>query len=111
MKKVILLVLALVLLVSLFAAAKLFIIGEPADGDTLAIRVEEDDGQVTIYIQSMDSAMAISNIQYRYEGTVMHLTLWKVLSSPLNHDGDKCLYYQITDETEIWLGGKLIWAK
>lgn len=109
MKKVIILIFAIVLLVSLFTAAKLFIIGEPADGDTLAIRVEEGDGQLAIYIETTDSTMAISNMQYRYEGTVMHLTVWKVLSTPLNHDTDKCLYYEITDETEIWVGGKLIW--
>ena len=81
------------------------------DGDTLAVNVHEHDNQVDIYIDSLDSAMAISNIQYRYEGTVLHLTVWKVLSSPLNRDGDKCLYYEITDETEIRLGNKLIWSK
>ena len=57
-----------------------------------------------------DSAIAISNMQYHYDGTVMQITVWKVLSSPLNRDGDICLYYEIMDETEIWLGGKRIWS-
>ena len=111
MKKVIAAILVLILLAAGFGAVKLFVIGEPIDCDALAIRVEEGDGQLNIYMQVTDSAMAISNLQYRYEGTVLYMTVWNVLSSPLNHDGDKCLYYEITDETEIWLGGKQIWSK
>lgn len=111
MKKAIIAILVLLVLAAGFTCLKLFVIGEPADGDTLAVRVEEGDGQVTIYIQTTGSAMAISDIKYRYEGTVMHLTVQKVLVSPLHDDGDKCLYYEITDETEIWLGGKLIWSR
>ena len=110
MKKNILIIFTLVLLILFGIGAKLFLIGEPMDDDSLAVRVEEGDGQVTIYIQSTDSAMAISNLKYHYEGTVMHLTPWKVLCSPIHNDGDKCLYYEIVDETEIWVGEKLIWS-
>lgn len=111
MKKVLIPVLLLALVLAAGCWVKLFVIGEPMDGDVLAVDVQAHDNQVDIYIDSLDSAMAISNIQYRYEGTVLHLTVWKVLSSPLNRDGDKCLYYEITDETEIWLGGKQIWSR
>lgn len=111
MKKVIIAIFVLFILAASFTALKLFVIGEPMDGDTLAIRVKENDNQLAIYIQTMDSAIAISNMQYRYEGTVMHLTVWKVLASPLYHNGDDCLYYEITDETEIWLGDRQIWSK
>ena len=110
MKKILIAMLVLTVLAASYTALKLFVIGGPADDDSLAIRVEEGDGQLAIYIQTTDSAMAISNMQYRYGGTVMHLTVWDVLSSPLHNDGDECLYYEITDETEIWLGGKLIWS-
>lgn len=110
MKKFIIGALPVLLVITLGIGVKLFIIGEPIDGDALAIRVEESDGQLALHIQITDSAMAISNMQYRYDGTVMHLTVWKVLSSPLNNDGDISLYYEIVDETEIWLGGKLIWS-
>ena len=110
MKKYIIILLAVLFVIALGIGVKLFIIGEPVDGDTLAIHVSEGDGQVAIYIQTTDSAMAISNMNYRYDGTILNLTVYKVLSSPLNRDGEKCLYYEITDETEIWLGGKLIWT-
>lgn len=109
MKKLIIGVLILLLLAS-FCTLKLFILGSPANDAALAVRVEEGDGQLAIYIESMDSAHAISNIEYRYNGTALYMTVWTVLSSPLNNDGERCLYYEITDETEIWLGNKLIWS-
>ncbi len=110
MKKVAVILFAALLLLALGCGLKLFVIGEPADGDTLVIEVKEQKGQVTIYIDSPDSAMAISNIRYRYEGTKLYMTVRRVLSSPLHRDGSKCIYYEITDETEIWLGGRLIWS-
>jgi len=54
--------------------------------------------------------MAISDVSFRHEGTVMHLTVRKVLASPLHNDGSECIYLEITDETEIWLGSRLIWS-
>lgn len=109
MKKRIISILILLLLAS-FCILKLFILGSPANDSTLAVRVEEGDGQLAIYIESMDSARAISDLEYRYSGTAMHLTVRTVLSSPFNNDGERCLYYEITDETEVWLGNKLIWS-
>lgn len=90
---------------------KVFVIGEPADTDSLAIRVEEGDGQLTIYMQTTDSAMALSDVEYRYEGTVLHMNVRKVLCSSLYNKGELCLYYELIDETEVWLNGKLIWSK
>lgn len=109
MKKFIAGIVILLLIIG-FGAWKLFVIGKPAPDDSLAVQVEEGDGQVAIYIQCMDSGMAISNLQYQYKGTAMHLTVWTVPCSPIQNDGDTCLYYEITDETEIWVGGKLIWT-
>ena len=110
MKKSIIAVLLILLVIS-FGTLKLFVIGSPSDGSTLAVEVQHHDNQVDIYIHSIDSALSISNIRYRYDGTVLHLTVYKVLSSPLYRDGSKCLYYEITDETEIWLGDHLIWTR
>ena len=73
MKKLIGIAIVLVLLAVLLGALKVFVIGEPADADSLVVRVEEGDGQLTIYMQTTDSAMALSDIDYRYEGTVLHM--------------------------------------
>ena len=111
MKRIAIILLVLIFLTVSFALLKLFVIGEPVDADMLSVHVEESDGQVTIYMQTMDSAAALSDIQFRYEDTVLYLTVRKVLTSPLHTSGEKCLYYEITDETEIWLGNKLIWSR
>lgn len=110
MKKAIIAVLILIALAAALGAMKLFVIGKAADGDSLGIRVEEHHSQLDIYIQLTDSAMAISNMQYRYEGTALHLTVYRVLASPLHPSGSKCLYYEITDETEVWVGNRLVWT-
>ena len=111
MKKLVFLVIVIVLMSVLFGVLKIFFIGEQASSESLAVRVEEGDGQLTIYMQSTDSAMALSDIDYKYVGTVLHMTVQKVLSSPLHNKGEICLYYEIIDETEVWLNGKLIWSK
>ena len=110
MKKVIIAILVLILLTVSFGAWKIFVVGSPVDGNTLSVEVKQHDNQLDIYITSIDSALAISNIEYRYEGTILHLTVYKVLASSLHNSGSKCLYYEITDETEIWLGDQLIWT-
>ena len=107
MKKIIA---VLLLLAAGFGACKLFVIGAPDSSTCFAVQVEEGDGQLTIFIRSTDSAKAISNLQYNYQGTAMHLTVWTVLSSPLNDDGEKCLYYEITDETAVWVANQLVWT-
>ena len=111
MKKTISTILVVLLLAVIVVALKLFVIGTPADSASMMIHVEEGDGQLTVYMQCMDSAMAISDIKYQYNGTVLHMTAWRVLCSSLHDSGERCLYYELTDETEIWLNNKLIWTK
>lgn len=110
MKKVLWILCILFLLLALALSLKLFLIGEPMDGELLAVEVKEQAGQVTIYMDSLDSAVAISDVSYRYDGTILYMTVHKVLSSPIHNEGSKCIYYEIVDETEIWLGGKQIWS-
>ena len=110
-KKIITAIAVLLLMAAGFGAWKLFVIGTPDSSTSFAVQVEEGDGQLTIYIRSTDSGKAISNLQYNYQGTALHLTVWTVLSSPLNDDGENCLYYELADETELWVGDHLVWTK
>ena len=111
MKRILFSLLVLIVLAVFLTSLRVFVIGEPANVDSLAVHVSEDDGQLTIYIQTMDSAMAISNVQYRIEDTTLHLTVRKVLCSPLYRSGEKSIYYEITGETTAYLNGKQIWKK
>lgn len=111
MKKITIILTALILLAAAFVTLKIFVIGEEADTDSLAVHVEESNGQLTIYIQATDSATALSDLKFHYEDTVLYLTIQKVLPSPLYNSGEKCLYYEITGESEVWLNNKQIWIK
>lgn len=110
MKKVI-----AILLVLLAAAggigAKVFIIGSPAKESSYTVRVEEGEGQISIYIALSDSAKAISNVKLEYKNNIPHLTPYTVLVSPFHDNGEYCLYYEILDETEFWIGNRLVWSK
>ena len=110
MKKLILSVIILVLLAAGWFALDLFVIGDPVDGDTLVIDVEDLGSQLNIHIAAPDSAMAFSDVRFRHEGTALHITVRKVLVSPLHRSGTTCIYVEKMDETEVWLGGKLIWS-
>lgn len=110
MKKWIIVLTAVLLLITLGCGIKLFVIGEPVDGNTLSIDVEETDRQVNIDVHTPDSAMAISDISFRHEGTILYITVRKVLVSPLHDSGSNSIWIEKVDETEIYLGGKLIWT-
>lgn len=99
---------ALILLLGF--AVKLFLIGEPVDGSTLLCKVEELDNQLTIYAYATDSADAFTDVQYRQEGTTLYITFNMVLPSPLHRNGEKCIYLEKCDLSEVYLCGKLIWS-
>ena len=110
MKKLVLSIIVLFLLAAGWFALDLFIIGDPVDGNMLVIDVEDLERQLNIHIATPDSAMAFSDVRFRHEGTALHITVRKVLVSPLHRSGTKCIYVEKMDETEVWLGGKLIWS-
>ena len=110
MKKVIISVLLLILLGAGLTALHLFVIGDPVDGDMLIIDVEDLENQLNIHIDTPASAMAFSDVSFRHEGTALHITVRKVLVSTLHPSGSKSIYVKKVDETEVWLGGKLIWS-
>lgn len=110
MKKAAISIFLILLLIIGSIALHLFVIGEPVDGNTLAIYVQETDHQVNIDVHALDSAMAFSDVRFQHKGTVLYITLRKVLVSPLHDTGSKSIWIEKVDETEIWLGGKLIWS-
>ena len=108
MKKIFCIVL-LILLIAGLTAVHLFVIGNPVDGNMLVIDVEETENQLNIHISTPASAIAFSDVGFRHKGTALHITVRKVLVSPLHHSGTKVIYIEKMDETEVWLGGRLVW--
>lgn len=110
MKKGIISILILILLATGWFALHLFVIGDPVDGNTLAIDVEEMGNQLNIHISTPASAIAFSDVSFRHKGTALHITPRKVLVSSLHRSGSKSISVELLDETEVWLGGRLIWS-
>lgn len=109
MRKWLILLCILLVLVPAWLAVQIFLIGEPVDGNTLAVDVEESEHQLTIHFSTPASAIAFSDVRFRHKGTALHITVRQVLVSPLHNSGTHCIYIEKADETEVWLGGRLIW--
>ena len=109
MKKVLLISLSVILLLSLSITAKLFLIGQPVDGSTVNCSVRADDHQVDLLVTTPESAIGFTDFQLHQENTTLYIDFRKVLTSPL-HDGEQSLYIEICDLTQIVLGGKVVWT-
>ena len=111
MKKTLLILLALILVVALGLAAKLFIIGSPVDSSIISCQVQEDSNQLNIYVTTPASAIAFTDARLHQEDTTLYITFRKVLVSPLYDSGQKSIYIENCDLTQVILGGEIIWTK
>lgn len=111
MKRILIGILIAALLLGIGIPVKLFLIGEPADGQTVVCEVTEDDHQINIYVSTPASAVAFKGARLRQEGTTLYITMRKVLVSPLYSSGSHCIYLEKGGFTEIYLGGERIWTE
>lgn len=112
MKKICIILAAVLLLLTSYCVLKLFVIGDPVDGTLLACDVTEDHNQLNIYVTTPASAIAFTdNVRLHQEGTTLHITLHKVLVSRFFSSGSKMLWIEKNDLTEVYLGGQLIWSE
>ena len=110
MKRVLWILTAAVLMLLVFFASEIFLIGYPSDPSTLYCNVEETDNQLTIRISTSESAAAFTDAQYQQQGTRMDITFQRVLVSPLHSSGEKCLYLEKGNLTEVYVCGNLVWS-
>ena len=110
MKKAIISILVLLVLTAAVAALWIFVIGEPVDGNSLVIDVTELENQVNILITTPASAIAFTDNSLPQEGNTLHISFRQVLVSPLHSSGQKSIYLEKGNLTEIYLGGKQIWT-
>ena len=109
MKKTVLTILGIIMLLLLLAATKVFIIGSPADGSTLACDVAQTEDQINLYVTTPASAIAFSDVRLRQEGTALYITIREVLVSPLFDSGSRHIWIERNDLTKIYLGDRLVW--
>ena len=109
MKKRLIFALVLVLVLIIAVPVQLFLIGEPVDGSTVNCDVRESENQVDLYVTTPESAVGFTDFRLRQEGTTLYIDFRKVLTSPL-YDGEKSIYIEKCDLTEIVLGGVTVWT-
>ena len=109
MKKKVCLALLLLLILILTVPVKLFLIGQPVDGSTVNCDVRESENQVDVYVTTPESAVGFTEFRLHQEDTTLYIDFLKVLTSPL-YDGDRSIYIEKCDLTEIILGGEVIWT-
>ena len=111
MKKLLLIVPMVLFLLVLCASVKVFLIGDPVDGDQLWIETIEDGDSLQLTASVYGSAIALKGWKFRQEDGTLYIRARTVLVSPLFRNGT----YQTAIETalleEIYLGGRLIWQK
>lgn len=110
MKKVLLISLSVILLLSLSITSKLFLIGQPVDGSTVNCLVREHDNQVDIYVTTPDSAIGFTDFRLHRQGTTLFIDFRRVLTSSL-YDGQQSICIEKGGFDQIVLGGERIWTQ
>lgn len=88
-----------------------FIIGEPVNGNNVNCDVKETENQIDICVSTPESGIAFTDdVRMLLEGSVLNITLRRVMVSPLFSSGSRIISIEKAGLTEIYLGGKLIWT-
>ena len=109
MKRILGFLLILLLLLALAIPVKLFLIGEPVDGEQLGVLMQEEGTTLTLNIATPASAIALRGWKYHQDGSTLYIRARKVLVSPLFRDGTYQTTIDTTLLTQIYLGSKRIW--
>ncbi len=89
--------------------AKLFLIGSPADADSIAVQVTPESGYATVSLGSMDSATALINVKTQTENGIVDITARKAFVSPFHRSGDESVRVNMDGVQEIRTFGETIW--
>lgn len=109
-RRVIAAVLTTVLLLALAAAAKLFILGEPASREGMSWTVREDAGALDLRVYTTWSGVAYCRWRVvEEEDGVVRLRASKVLPSPIYSSGDYQTRIPLEGVREVWLANQLIY--
>ena len=110
MKKIIVILCCVLILLLIGSVCTLFLTGVPVQTDNLYIEVEDSGNQINIHVTTSESAAAFTSTRMHCEGTTLYITMNKVLPSPVYRTGEKSIYLEKTDFTDIFFCGKHIWS-
>lgn len=111
MKRILCIILAVSFALALAVSAGLFLIGEPADGNQLVVLTEEEGNELTIHVTTPASAIAFWGWNSTQKGNALYIRGRKVLVSSLFSSGSYSTTVDISELSEVYLGGRQIWTK
>ncbi len=107
-------VLCTALLIALGLAAKIFVIGTPAQEQELAVWFREENGALILSAATPSSATAYWGWDVEREGDTAYVTARSVLVSPLFRDGGGRVEIPMEGLKKVYLcgrGGRLVWQE
>ena len=110
-KRVVLAVLLTVLVLLGALAAKVFLIGSPADAETMAVRTWTAGGQLWVDVTSGVSANAYWGWETEVENGTARITAREVVVSPIHPTAWGRIGVPLEGVEEVYLCGRLIWQE
>lgn len=107
--RVTLAVLLTVLVLAGALAAKVFVIGSPADAEAMAMGVWVDGGTLRVEVSSVSSGNTYWGWQMETVDGIVSITAREGLVSPLHHTASSKLSVPLDGVEEVYLCGQLIW--
>ena len=110
-KRVTLAVLLTVLVLLGALAAKLFVIGSPADAEAMSMGLWTDDGALQVEVSSASSAKAYWDWNTETADGIVTITAREGLVSPLHRTASAKFSVPLEGVEEVYLCGRLIWQE
>lgn len=110
-KRVTLAVLLTVLVLLGALAAKLFVIGSPADAEAMSMGLWTDDGALQVEVSSAASAKAYWDWKTETADGIVTITAREGLVSPLHRTASAKFSVPLEGVEEVYLCGRLIWQE
>jgi len=89
-KKSAVIIAGVLLVIVLGFAAKIYVFGEPIDGEQVYCTTSVNGQNLKLQIETVESGMALRGWKYKQDGSVLYISGRKVLVSPFFNEG----YYE-----------------
>ena len=109
--KIMAVIMGILLLFVFGAGLKIFVIGEPVDGEQEHCEVSVTGQNLELNVSTAASAIAFRGWKFKQDGNTLFVSGRKVLVSPLFKEGSYKASVDLGTIEQISVGGRIIWEK
>lgn len=110
-KQIVFAIPAILTVIAISVCLKLFVIGEPIDGEQMYWTASVEGQTMELHINTVESAAAFRGWRLKRDGGALFISARKVLVSSLFSDGFYDATIDLDGVTDIYLGGRRIWEE